>query len=160
MPALLRILPLVVAAALASPVVGGLVSHKGPRAVILGGLALIVLGAAALGFLQATTPYAFVVIALVLIGVGNIAVVTPVTGMSYEAIRDVTRAWRQAVGQSASTGARVLPEGMEHLFEGAFRDAFTVGVARVFLVAAGVALVCMVLAWFGLPRSGGKQGAA
>ena len=54
------------------------------------------------------------------------------------------------MGQSASTGARVLPEGMEHLFEDAFREAFTVGVARVFAVAALVALLCAILAWFGL----------
>ena len=39
---------------------------------------------------------------------------------------------------------------MEQLFEDAFREAFTVGVARVFAVAALVALVCAVLAWFGI----------
>ena len=58
------------------------------------------------------------------------------TGLSLEKIREITRAWRQAVGESASTGARILPEGMERLFEDAFREAFTVGVARVFAVAA------------------------
>jgi hypothetical protein len=72
------------------------------------------------------------------------------TGLSLETIRDVTRAWRKAVGESASTGARVLPEGMERLFEDSFRTAFTVGVARVFAVAALIALVCAVLAWFGI----------
>jgi DHA2 family multidrug resistance protein-like MFS transporter len=72
------------------------------------------------------------------------------TGLGVEKIREITRAWRQAVGQSASTGAKVLPEGMERLFEDAFREAFTVGVARVFAVAAVVALVCAVLAWFGV----------
>jgi EmrB/QacA subfamily drug resistance transporter len=72
------------------------------------------------------------------------------TGFSYEKIRDITRAWREAVRTSASTGARILPEGMERQFEDAFRHAFTVGVARVFAVAAGVALVCAVLTWFGL----------
>jgi DHA2 family multidrug resistance protein-like MFS transporter len=72
------------------------------------------------------------------------------TGFSLEKIREITRAWRQAVGESASTGAKVLPEGMEQLFEDAFRRAFTVGVARVFAAAALVALVCAVLAWFGV----------
>src|SRR4029434_9907518 len=55
------------------------------------------------------------------------------TGLSYERNPDVTRAWRAAVRESASTGARVLPErilpeGMERQFEQAFREAFTVGV--------------------------------
>jgi hypothetical protein len=74
------------------------------------------------------------------------------TGLSYERIRDVTRAWRQAVRESASTGARVLPErilpeGMERQFEEAFRQAFTVGVGRVFAVAAVIALVCAGVVW-------------
>ena len=205
-PALLRIVPMVVAAAAASPLVGGLMARRGPRPVILGGLGLIVLGCAVLAFLRPATPYAFVLVALVLIGIGNIAVVTPVTeivlgsvpaeragsaaalnnaamqvggalgaatltsvfldaaradyaarlaptGLSVDRIREVTRAWRQAVRESASTGAKILPEGMERLFEDAFREAFTVGVARVFAVGALVALVCAVLAWFGLRRA-------
>ena len=202
-PALLRIVPLVVAAAVASPFVGGLVSRRGPRPVILGGLALIVAGCAGMAFLRPGTPYPAVLAALVLVGAGNIAVVTPVTeivlgsvpaeraggaaalnnaaiqvggalgaatltsvfldaarsdyaarlastGLGIERIREITRAWRQAVGESASTGAKVLPEGMERLFEDAFRQAFTVGVARVFAAAALVALVCAILAWFGV----------
>lgn len=202
-PALLRIVPLVVAAALVSPAVGGLVARRGPRPVILGGLILIAAGGVGLSFLETSTPYPLVLVALVLIGAGNIAVITPVTeivlasvpsdragsaaalnnaamqvggalgaatltsvfldaarsdyagrlastGLSYERIRDITRAWRQAVGQSASTGAKVLPEGMERLFEDAFREAFTVGVARVFAVSAVVAVLCALLAWFGV----------
>jgi hypothetical protein len=39
---------------------------------------------------------------------------------------------------------------MKDQFEDAFRQAFTVGVARVFLVAAFVAVACAVLAWFGI----------
>jgi DHA2 family multidrug resistance protein-like MFS transporter len=157
-----------------------------------------------------------VLVALVLIGAGNIAVITPVTeivlgsvpaeragsaaalnnaaiqvggalgaatltsvfleaaradyaarlaptGLSLEKIREITRAWRQAVGESASTGAKVLPDGMERLFEDAFRDAFTVGVARVFAVAALVALACAVLAWFGVrpdEKLAGRPGGA
>jgi hypothetical protein len=51
---------------------------------------------------------------------------------------------------------------MERQFEDAFRDAFTVGVARVFAVAALVAVVCAVLAWWGIggqataTKSGGQ----
>ena len=85
------------------------------------------------------------------------------TGLGLDKIREITRAWRQAVGESASTGARVLPEGMERLFEDAFREAFTVGVARVFAVAAAVAVACAALAWFGLrarsPADRGDEGA-
>jgi EmrB/QacA subfamily drug resistance transporter len=202
-PALLRIVPMVVAAAVASPFVGGLVARRGPRPVILGGLALILAGCAGLAFLRPETPYPAVLVTLLLVGAGNIAVVTPVTeivlgsvpsdragsaaalnnaaiqvggalgaatltsvfleaarsdyaarlsstGLGVEKIGEITRAWRQAVGESASTGAKVLPEGMERLFEDAFRAAFTVGVARVFAAAALVAVVCGLLAWFGV----------
>jgi DHA2 family multidrug resistance protein-like MFS transporter len=211
-PALLRVVPLVVAAAVASPVVGGLVARRGPRPVILGGLLLIALGSGGLAFLQPGTPYPAILLWLVLIGVGNIAVVTPVTeivlasvpaeragsaaalnnaalqvggalgaatltsvfldaarsdyasrlaptGLSYETIRQVTRAWRDAVRESASTGARILPEGMERQFEEAFREAFTVGVARVFAVAAVIALVCAAVVWIGVrARAAEKHG--
>jgi predicted MFS family arabinose efflux permease len=202
-PALLRIVPMVIAAALASPAVGGLVSRHGPRLVILGGLGLIAAGSIGLSFLQPDTPYAAVLLGLALVGVGNIAVITAVTeivlssvpseragaaaalnnaamqvggalgaatltsvfleaarsdyaarlaptGLALEKIREITKAWRKAVGESASTGARILPEGLEQQFEDAFRAAFTVGVARVFAVAAFVSLVCAALAWFGI----------
>jgi len=202
-PALLRIVPLVIAAAVCSPVAGGQVARRGPRPVILCGLTSIILGSLTLAFLRPDTSYAVVLVGLVLIGAGNIAVITPVTeivlgsvpsdracsaaalnnaamqvggalgaaaltsvflnsaradyatrlaptGLSYDAIRDVTRAWRKAVGESAGTGAKILPEGMEHLFQDAFRQAFTVGVARVFAVAALLASVCLVLVWLGV----------
>jgi EmrB/QacA subfamily drug resistance transporter len=201
--ALVRLVPMVAVAAVASPFAGGLLARRGPRPVILGGLVLMVAGCAGLAFLRPTTPYPAVLVALALIGVGNIAVITTVTeivlgsvppersgaaaalnnaamqvggalgaatltsvfldaaradyaarltptGLSVEKIREVTRAWRQAVRESASTGARILPEGMERQFEEAFREAFTVGVARVFAVAAVVALACAILAWLGL----------
>jgi EmrB/QacA subfamily drug resistance transporter len=202
-PALLRVMPMVLAAALASPSTGTLVATRGPRPVILGGLGLIAAGCFVLSFLTPTTPYGVVVAALVLVGVGNIAVVTPVTeivlgsvpadrsgaaaalnnaamqvggalgaatltsvfldaarsdyaarlaptGLALEQIREITRAWRKAVGESASTGAKILPAGMERLFQDAFREAFTVGVARVFAVAALIAAACAVLAWLGI----------
>jgi EmrB/QacA subfamily drug resistance transporter len=200
-PALLRIVPMVVVAAACSPLVGTQLGRRGPRPVIVTGLVCMAAGCGVLAFLRPETPYPVVLAALVLMGAGNIAVITPVTeivlesvppersgsaaalnnaamqvggalgvatltsvffdaarsdyaarlaptGLSYEAIRQVTRAWRDALRTSASTGARVLPEGMEHQFEEAFRQAFTVGVARVFAVAALVAAACAVLAWF------------
>ncbi len=200
-PSLLHIVPLVIAAALCSPLCGTLMDRRGPRPVVLGGLALVAAGCLTLGFLRPETPYPTVLLALVLLGAGDIAVVTAVTaivlqslpaeragsaaalnnaavqvggalgaatltsvflnaaradyfarltpsGLSIEKIREITRAWREAVRSSASTGARILPEGMERQFEDAFRAAFTVGVARVFLVAALIAAACAVLAWF------------
>jgi DHA2 family multidrug resistance protein-like MFS transporter len=182
--------------------------------VVIAGLLLLAAGCLVLAFLRPATPYPVILLALALVGAGNIAVITPVmdivlasvpaersgsaaalnnaavqvggalgvatltsvfldaaradyaarlssTGLSVEKIREVTRAWRQAVRESASTGARILPEGMERLFEDAFRQAFTVGVARVFAVAFVVALGCLVLAWFGLRGRGpvGAEGA-
>ncbi len=216
--ALVRVVPMVIVAALVSPLAGKLLATVGPRAVILGGLGLIGAGCVILAFLQPATPYPVVLAALALVGAGNIAVITPVaeivlasvpperagsaaalnnaamqvggalgaatltsvfldaartdyaarlasTGLTFEKIRDITRAWREAVRTSASTGARILPEGMERQFEDAFRQAFTVGVARVFAVAAGVALVCAALTWFGIhahatPKSVPKPQAA
>jgi EmrB/QacA subfamily drug resistance transporter len=202
-PAVMRVLPMVIVAAACSSTAGTLLARHGPRPVLLGGLLLVAAGCGALGFLRPDTPYFAVVCALALIGAGNIAVVTPVTdivlesappersgsaaalnnaamqvggalgaavltsvfldaaradyfarlaptGLEVEKIREITQAWRKAVVESASTGARILPEGMEHLFEEAFRQAFTVGVARVFVVGALVALACAVLAWFGV----------
>ena len=210
-PALVRLMPMVVAAAVCSPFAGSLMARRGPRPVILGGLALIVGGCVPLALLRPATPYGVVLIGLVLIGAGNVSVITCVTeivlgsvpseragsasalnsaamqvggalgaatltavfldaaradyatrlaptGLGLETIREVTRAWREAVRESASTGARVLPEGMQHTFEEAFRQAFTVGVARVFAVGALVAVVCAVLAWLGIPRRGAEGG--
>jgi EmrB/QacA subfamily drug resistance transporter len=200
-PSLLRLVPLVIVAAICAPMVGGALARRGPRPVILVGLVLMALGCSGLSLLRDDTSYALVLVSISLIGAGNIAVITTVTeivlgavpaersgsaaalnnaamqvggalgaatltgvfldaarsdyaarlaptGLSIETIRDVTRAWREAVRDSASTGAKILPEGMEHLFEESFRQAFTVGVARVFLVAAVLALACAVLAWF------------
>jgi DHA2 family multidrug resistance protein-like MFS transporter len=81
------------------------------------------------------------------------------TGLAMEEIRSITKAWRQAVTESASTGARILPAGLEGQFEEAFRQAFTVGVARVFLTATAVALACAALAWIALPGRKAKGAA-
>jgi hypothetical protein len=82
------------------------------------------------------------------------------TGLSYEKVREITRAWRQAANESASTGARLLlPRGLEIQFEEAFRHAFAAGVGRVFLVAALLAVACAVLVWVAVPpREGSRAG--
>jgi MFS family permease len=194
----------VVAAVCAGPV-GKLMDKRGPRPVILGGLMLIAAGCAVLAFLEQDTPYPIVLLALALLGAGDIAVITPVTdivlksvspersgmaaalnnaamqvggalgaavltsvffsaaradyaarmlptGLSVDEIREITQAWRKSLADSASMGAKILPEGLERQFEEAFNAAFTVGVARVFLVSAGVALACLALAWFGVHK--------
>jgi EmrB/QacA subfamily drug resistance transporter len=205
-PAVIRILPLVIAAAACSSTVGSLVSRHGPRPVLIGGLGLLGAGCAGLAFLQPDTPYPAVLVALALIGTGNIAVITPVTdvvlesvppersgtasalngaamqvggalgaailtsvfleaartayfarlaptGLAIEKIREITKAWREAVAESTSTGARMLlPRGLEGQFEEAYRQAFAVGVGRVFLVAMLLALACAILAWATLAK--------
>jgi EmrB/QacA subfamily drug resistance transporter len=203
--AVLRILPLVIIAAACSSTVGAVTTRRGPRPVLIGGLLLLGAGCAGLALLQPETPYAGVVVALALIGVGNIAVLTPVTdvvlqsvppqragsasalnsaamqvggalgaailtsvfldaarsayfrrlaptGLALEKIREITKAWREAVAESTSTGARMmLPPGLEGQFEEAYRQAFATGVARVFLVAALLTLACAALAWATVP---------
>ena len=184
---------------------------------ILGGLALIVAGCAGLAFLRPETPYPAVLVALVLIGVGNIAVVTPVTEIvlgsvpaeragsaaalnnaamqvggalgaatltsvfleaarsdyarpsgsdrasAVERIREITRAWRQAVGESASTGAKVLPEGMERLVRGRLPRRPSRSASRASSPSRPSSpWSCAVLAWFGVRHapagSGGENG--
>jgi DHA2 family multidrug resistance protein-like MFS transporter len=212
-PAVLRILPMVLVAAACSGPVGKLLERRGPRPVLLGGLLLMAAGCAVLVFLQPATPYPVVLIALALIGAGYIAVLSPVTdvvlgsvpaeragsasalnsaamqvggalgaailtsvfldaarddywermaptGLTYEKVREITRAWRQAANESASTGARMLlPRGLEGQFEEAYRQAFAVGVGRVFLVAALLALACAVLVWLGVPARKAEEAA-
>ena len=158
-PALLRILPMVVAAA-CSPLVGGILARRGPRPVILGGLALMAGAARPWRSCGRRRPTRVVLFGLVLIGIGNIAVITPVTeivlgsvpaersgsaaalnnaamqvggalgaatltsvffdaaradyaarlastGLTLDTIREVTRAWREAVrdlGEHGSEG--------------------------------------------------------
>jgi DHA2 family multidrug resistance protein-like MFS transporter len=201
----LRILPLVIVAAACASTVGRLLSRHGPRPVLIAGLVLLGTGCAGFAFLRPDTPYPHMLVALALIGVGNIAVITPVTdvvlesvpperagtasalnsaamqvgsalgaailtsvfleaaraayftrlaptGLAVEKIREITKEWREAVAESTSTGARMLlPRGLEGQFEEAYRQAFASGVARVFLVAALLALACAALVWVAIP---------
>src|SRR5262249_10614398 len=214
-PAVIRILPMVIVAAACSSAVGALMSGHGPRPVLIGGLCLMGAGSGGLAFLQPETPYFGGLVALALLGAAYISVLTPVTalvlasvppertgsasalnsaamqvggalgaailtsvfldaartayfahlaptGLAVEKIREITKAWRQAVTESTSTGARMLlPPGMEGQFEEAYRQAFTLGVARVFLVAALLALACAALAWAIVPsRAARREGTA
>lgn len=77
--AFVRILPMVVAAVLFSPVAGTLVEKRGARQIIVFGLGLVAISGMIFSFMQPATPYAIILLALILLGIGNIAIVTPVT---------------------------------------------------------------------------------
>ena len=88
---ILRLMPLMVAAAAFAPVAGGLTAKIGPRKVIVGGLALMAAGSSLLILLGPETHYAQMLLALVLFGAGDIAVVTPVADVILSAVpRDRT----------------------------------------------------------------------
>jgi MFS family permease len=205
-PGVMRIVPLVLVAAAAAGPVGKQLERHGPRPVIIAGLLAIAAGCGILAFLEQTTPYPLVLLALALLGAGDIAVITPVTdivlksvpaersgsaaalnnaamqvggalgaavltsvffaaaradyamrmrptGISVDKLREITRAWRKSLADQASMGAKILPEGLEQRFEESFNAAFTLGVARVFLVGAFVALACLALVLFGVKKA-------
>jgi Na+/melibiose symporter-like transporter len=70
---ILRLMPLMVAAAAFAPVAGQLTAKIGPRKVIAAGLALMAAGSSLLILLTPETPYGQVLLALVLLGAGDIA---------------------------------------------------------------------------------------
>ncbi len=76
--AVVRILPMVVAAVLFSPIVGNLVEKWGARRVIVSGLGAVALASLGFSFIQPRTPYALILILLVIFGAGNIAILAPV----------------------------------------------------------------------------------
>jgi MFS family permease len=76
--AILRLMPLMVAAAVFAPVAGTLTARIGPRIVIAAGLAAMAAGSGLLVLLGPEMPYGQVLLALVLLGAGDIAVITPV----------------------------------------------------------------------------------
>jgi MFS family permease len=84
--AILRLMPLMVSAAAFAPVAGELTSKIGPRKVIAAGLALMAAGSSLLILLTPETPYGQVLLALVLLGAGDIAVITPVANVILSAV--------------------------------------------------------------------------
>jgi MFS family permease len=84
--AIVRLMPLMVAAAAFAPVAGELTAKIGPRKVIAAGLALIAAGSSLLILLGPETPYWQMLLALVLLGTGDIAVITPVADVILSAV--------------------------------------------------------------------------
>lgn len=75
--AVLRLLPLMIAAMAVAPVAGGLAERHGRRLIMASGLALLAVGCGVMAALTPTTGYGQILIGLVLIGAGVMAVVTP-----------------------------------------------------------------------------------
>lgn len=75
--AVLRLLPLMIAAMAVAPVAGGFAERYGRRLIMTSGLAVLAAGCGVMAVLTATTGYGQVLIGLVLIGAGVMAVITP-----------------------------------------------------------------------------------
>ena len=98
-------MPLMVAAAAFAPVAGGLTTKIGPRKVIAGGLMLMAAGSSLLILLAPETPYGQVLLALVLLGAGDIAVVTPVADVILSAVP------RERTGSAAALNGAAIQIG-------------------------------------------------
>jgi DHA2 family integral membrane protein (MFS transporter) len=103
--AILQLMPLMVAAAGFSPVVGGLTAKIGPRKVIAGGLALMAAGSSLLILLTPETPYVQALLALILLGAGDIAVITPVADVILSAVP------RERAGSAAAVNGAAIQIG-------------------------------------------------
>jgi len=103
--ATLRLMPLMVAAAAFAPVVGELTAKIGPRKVITAGLVLMAAGSSLLILLGPETPYAQVLLALVLLGAGDIAVITPVADVILSAVP------RERTGSAAAVNGAAIQIG-------------------------------------------------
>jgi MFS family permease len=103
--AIVRLMPLMVAAAAFAPVAGGLTAKIGPRKVIAGGLALMAAGSSLLILLAPETHYGQVLLALVLLGAGDIAVVTPVADVILSAVP------RERTGSAAALNGAAMQIG-------------------------------------------------
>ena len=84
--AVLQLIPLMFAAAAFAPVAGELTPKIGPRKVVAGGLALMAGGCSLLTSLSPETPYWQLLLALILLGAGDIAVITPVADVILSAV--------------------------------------------------------------------------
>src|SRR5208283_3500019 len=103
--AILRLMPLMVAAAAFAPVAGAMTTRIGPRKVIAAGLVLMAAGSSLLIFLAPETPYGQVLLALVLLGAGDIAVITPVADVILSAVP------RERTGSAAAVNGAAMQIG-------------------------------------------------
>ena len=103
--AIVRLMPLMVAAAAFAPLAGDLTSKIGPRRVIAAGLLLMALGSSLLIWVAPETPYGQVLLALVLLGAGDIAVVTPVADVILSAVP------RERTGSAAAVNGAAIQIG-------------------------------------------------
>jgi MFS family permease len=103
--AILRLMPLMIAAAAFAPVAGELTAKIGPRKVISAGLVLMAAGSSLLILLGPETPYWQVLPALVLLGAGDIAVITPVADVILSAVP------RERTGSAAAVNGAAIQIG-------------------------------------------------
>ena len=103
--AILRLMPLMVAAAALAPVVGELTAKIGPRKVIAAGMVLMAAGSSLLILLTPETPYGQVLPALLLLGAGYIAVITPVANIILSAVP------RERTGSAAAVNGAAMQIG-------------------------------------------------
>jgi len=134
--AIMQLMPLMFTAAAFAPVVGELTPKIGPRKVIAGGLALMAGGSGLLTFLSPETPYWQLLPALILLGAGDIAVITPVADVILSAVP------RERAGSAAAVNGAAMQIG------GALGTAALTGV----LIAAGRAAYYQLLEPSGLSR--------
>jgi MFS family permease len=102
---ILRLMPLMVAAAAFAPVAGSLTARIGPRNVIAAGLALMAVASGLLVRLTPETPYGHLLLALVLLGAGDIAVITPVADVILGAVP------RERSGSAAAVNGAAMQIG-------------------------------------------------
>jgi len=103
--ALLRLMPMMVAAAAFAPVAGALTAKIGPRKVIAAGLVLMAAGSSLLISLTPETPYGQVLLELVLLGAGDIAVITPIADVIISAVP------RERTGSAAALNGAAVQIG-------------------------------------------------
>jgi EmrB/QacA subfamily drug resistance transporter len=103
--AILQLMPMMVAAAAFAPVAGKLTAKIGPRKVIAAGLLLMAAGSSLLILLTPGTPYGQVLLALMLLGAGDIAVVTPVADVILGAVP------RERTGSAAALNGAAMQIG-------------------------------------------------
>jgi MFS family permease len=100
--AVVRLLPLVIAAAALAPVVGVSATRFGHRRTIIAGLLLAASGSVVLAIaLHPHTPYPFLLVSLMLLGAGNIAVLGPATDLLLASVPPERRGGAAALGSAA-----------------------------------------------------------